>query len=59
MELGVKMVCYMYDLYAHFTTMQAALPTGLMNAQGTNFSSHQFVAWKVMQSACQWVRHFS
>ena len=57
-DLSLRMVCNMYNLYAHFTTLHAfstIITKDDNSGLSTDFSSNQFVAWKVMLSACQWV----
>ena len=50
----------MYNLYTHFTTLHmfsTAFPQS-SEPRSIDYSSRQFVAWRVMQSACSWVSAF-
>ena len=52
---SLKMVCHTYNLYAHFSTVHMLSAVEPNSPLSTDYSSNQFVAWKVVQSACQWV----
>lgn len=52
-DLSLKVLCNLYDLYRDHTTFLSAIqPDDPLHAE---YSSTKFVAWKAMQSACQWV----
>ena len=53
-SLSLEIMCGMYDLYRDYTT---ALSFSIQPDDPLygNFSATQYVTWKAMQSACQWV----
>ena len=47
----------MYNFYLHSTTtLSVTVPNSVLYG---NYTSNQFLAWSVMQSACQWVSQVS
>ena len=53
-SLSLEIMCGMYDLYRDYAT---ALSSSIQPDDPLygNFSATQYVTWKAMQSACQWV----
>lgn len=54
-NISVQMVCNMYNLYTHFTTLHMFSTVFPLSEPRTDYTSSQFVAWRVMHSACNWV----
>ena len=58
-NISLQMVCNMYNLYTHFTTLHMFSTVLPQSGPRIDFTSRQFVAWRVMHSACNWVSAYN
>lgn len=52
-EVGQQVLCYVYDRYQDFTNRLLTTPPD--DPLFVTYSANQFIAWKNLNSSCNWV----